>query len=45
VGLEIYQNQGDLFIKQGHLVWSKDSQRVAISNRIVAAGARRFIFE
>ena len=29
VGLEIYQNQSDLFIKQGHLVWSKDSQRVA----------------
>lgn len=29
VGLEIYQNQGDAFIKQGHLVWSKDSQRVA----------------
>jgi hypothetical protein len=28
-GLEIYQNQSDLFIKQGHLVWSKDSQRVA----------------
>jgi hypothetical protein len=29
VGLEIYQNQSDSFIKQGHLVWSKDSQRVA----------------
>jgi hypothetical protein len=29
VGLEIYQNQSDLFIKQGHLIWSKDSQRVA----------------
>src|SRR5438309_737718 len=29
VELEVYQNQGDVFIKQGHLVWSKDSQRVA----------------
>jgi len=29
VELEIYQNQSDVFIKQGHLVWSKDSQRVA----------------
>ena len=29
VGLEVYQNQSDLFIKQGHLIWSKDSQRVA----------------
>ena len=29
VELEIYQNQSDMFIKQGHLVWSKDSQRVA----------------
>jgi hypothetical protein len=29
VGLEVYQNQTDLFIKQGHLIWSKDSQRVA----------------
>jgi hypothetical protein len=29
VELEVYQNQSDVFIKQGHLVWSKDSQRVA----------------
>ena len=29
VGLEIYENQDDSFIEQGHLVWSKDSQRVA----------------
>jgi len=29
VELEIYQNQSDVFIKQAHLVWSKDSQRVA----------------
>jgi hypothetical protein len=29
LGLEVYQNQSDVFIKQGHLVWSKDSQRVA----------------
>jgi hypothetical protein len=29
VELEVYQNQGDSFIKQGRLVWSKDSQEVA----------------
>jgi len=29
LGLEVYQNQSEVFIKQGHLVWSKDSQRVA----------------
>jgi hypothetical protein len=29
VGLDIYENQDDSFIQQGHLVWSKDSQRVA----------------
>ena len=29
VELEIYQNQSDEFVKQGQLVWSKDSQRVA----------------
>ena len=27
--LDVYQNQGDSFIKQGYLVWSKDSQQVA----------------